>query len=207
MIEGSTADEWRLQVALFFDLLGAPVTAEGYDEAIAATLAVFGLPAGVVPLVVEEYPLSAYPSPALALGAVGTDVAFACPARRAAGLLSGRVPTFAYEFNDPAAPQVFLPPVSYPYGAYHASELQYLFGLQAPIPGQLVRSQERLAADMVSYWTRFARTGWPNSGDTPGWPRYTLRSELVQSLAPNATGPIDDFAVAHHCEFWRSLGL
>jgi hypothetical protein len=43
-----------------------------------------------------EYPLSAFASPSLALGAVGTDAIF--------------VPTFAYEFNGENAPENFLPP-------------------------------------------------------------------------------------------------
>ena len=52
---------------------------------------------------------------------------FACPARLADQALSNYVPVFAYEFNDENAPEIFLPPVSYPYGAAHESELQYFF--------------------------------------------------------------------------------
>ena len=37
------------------------------------------------------------------------------------------MPTYAYEFNDENAPELFLPPVGFPYGAAHASEIQYLF--------------------------------------------------------------------------------
>ena len=37
------------------------------------------------------------------------------------------MPTYAYEFNDENAPELFLPPVGFPYGAAHASELPYLF--------------------------------------------------------------------------------
>ena len=204
VMEGTTADEWRLQVALFFDLVGGPLTPEGYPGAIALTLGIFGVPPTVVPAVLAEYPLAAYPSPALALGAVGTDAIFACPARRAAGLLATQVRTFAYEFADVEAPQIFLPPVSFPYGAYHASELQYLFGVRAPIPTPLDSAQQELADEMVSYWTRFARTGSPGS---ESWPRYRPRGQLVQSLAPDAIGSIDDYAVQHHCAFWSSLGL
>jgi para-nitrobenzyl esterase len=53
------------------------------------------------------------------------------------------VPTFAYEFNDENAPQRYLPPVSFPYGAAHQSELQYLFDLPtAKIPGTLAAQQQ-----------------------------------------------------------------
>ena len=64
----------------------------------------------------RRYPLAAYPSPSVALGAVGTDVVFACNARIAARLLSKFVPTYQYEFNDPTVPMLYFPPVSFPTG-------------------------------------------------------------------------------------------
>jgi para-nitrobenzyl esterase len=206
VIEGTTGDEWRLQVALFFDLFGGPLQADFYDEAIGLTLGIFGLPSSAVPDIVETYPLSAYPSPALALGAVGTDAIFACPALRASRLLAEHVRTFGYEFDDTQAPQIFLPPVSFPYGAYHASELQYLFDMRSPLPAPLDPVQQELARAMVTYWTEFAQHGSPSSHEVPRWPIFRARSELVQSLAPQAIAPIDDFAAEHHCEFWASLG-
>ena len=90
-----------------------------------------GVPAAVAAVIAAEYPLSAYPSPSVALGAVGTDAIFACPALTIDQSVSRFVPTFAYEFNDENAPERFLPPVGFPYGAAHASEIQYLFGLPA----------------------------------------------------------------------------
>ena len=57
---------------------GAPVTAANYQAMIASTL---GVPATIAAASSRpQYPLSAYPSPPLALGAVGTDAIFACPA-------------------------------------------------------------------------------------------------------------------------------
>ena len=73
VIEGTNHDEFRLFVALLFELPNGPVTAAQYPAYVAALL---GLPAAVsaqvVPAVVAEYPLSSYPSPAIALGAIGT---------------------------------------------------------------------------------------------------------------------------------------
>ena len=125
VINGSNHDEWRLFVAES-ELEGAPVTAANYQSMIASTLQVTPAIAAVI---AAQYPLSAYPSPSVALGAVGTDAIFACPALTVDNSVSKYVPTFAYEFNDENAPERFLPPVSFPYGAAHASELQYLFGL------------------------------------------------------------------------------
>ena len=127
IINGTNHDEWRLFVALS-ELEGDPVTAANYQSMIASTL---GVPAAAAAIIAAKYPLTAYPSPSVALGAVGTDAIFACPALSIDQSVSRFVPTFAYEFNDENAPELFLPPVSFPYGAAHASEIQYLFGLTA----------------------------------------------------------------------------
>ena len=125
IINGTNHDEWRLFVALS-ELAGNPVTASNYQSMISSTL---GVPAAVAAVIAAKYPLTAFPSPSVALGAVGTDAIFACPALTIDQSVSRFVPTFAYEFNDENAPENFLPPVSFPYGAAHASEIQYLMGL------------------------------------------------------------------------------
>ena len=53
--------------------------------------------------------MTAFSSPAIALGAVGTDAIFACPALTIDQSISQFVPTFAYEFNDDAAPPRYAP--------------------------------------------------------------------------------------------------
>ena len=76
IVNGTNHDEWRLFVALS-ELEGNPVTAANYQSMISSTL---GVPAPAAAAIAAEYPLTAYPSPAVALGAVGTDAIFACPA-------------------------------------------------------------------------------------------------------------------------------
>ena len=142
---------------------------------------------------------------AQALSRIGTDAIFACPARRVAQAVSKFAPTFAYEFNDPNAPQLFVPPASFPYGAYHAAEVQYLFD----IPDQqnappLTASQEQLANAMVGYWTRFAQAGNPNGAGAPQWPQYTAAGDQFLSLQPPVPVVTDGFAADHKCDFWDS---
>jgi para-nitrobenzyl esterase len=139
----------------------------------------------------------------VALGAVGTDVVFSCNARISARQLSQFVPTYQYEFNDPDAPMLFFPPVSFPTGAYHASELQYLFnlpGTPVPSPG-LSPQQEQLSDAIVGYWTQFARTGDPNSPGAPSWPQYGANDEF-QSLQPATPTTKTGFTTDHKCTFW-----
>jgi para-nitrobenzyl esterase len=202
IINGTNRDEWRLFVALS-ELEGNPVTASNYQSMISSTLGVSPAAAGVI---AAQYPLSAFPSPSIALGAVGTDAIFACPALTIDQSVSRFVPAFGYEFNDENAPENFLPPVSFPYGAAHASEIQYLMDLPtAAFPGTLSVQQQQLATIMKGYWTNFAKRGVPSSSGTPFWPLFNNLTQKMQSLAPPAPQTETDFANTHNCAFWTAL--
>jgi len=195
VIIGTNHDEYRLFVAII-EFLGRPVTAANYQSMIASTLNV--APA-VASKIAAQYPLSRYPSPPVALGAVGTDAIFACHALTAEQSLARYVPTYAYEFNDENAPQLFLPPAGFPYGAAHASELPYLFSQTAvPHPAGFSAAQQQLAAAMKQDWTNLAKTGIPATG----WPKFTPTSQRMLSLVPPAPQVETDFATQHHCAFW-----
>lgn len=200
VLNGTNHDEWRLIVAILNVLSGNPVTAENYSLQ-------FGAPPDVAADIVAHYPLSDYASPALAVGAVGTDNVYACSGLRTETMISRYVPTFAYEFNDPQAPQVFLPPAGgFPYGAAHASELQYLFKLNlVDYPASLTPVQERLASTMRAYWTNFAKRGIPTGSGTPPWPRFDNTTQRTQSLLPSGPRTETDYAARHQCDFWSSL--
>jgi para-nitrobenzyl esterase len=206
VIQGSTHDEYRLFVALSFDLTTGPLTAEAYTGAVASTL---GVPAEVAALIAQVYPLSAYPSPDLALAAVGTDAAFACSALAVGGWLQQYVPTWLYEFSDATAPVPPLP-ITFPMGAYHTSELQYLFdlhGLPLVFP-PLSPAQQALSDAMTSYFTEFARSGDPNGSGTPAWARYQLplQGNVQQLVSPTPQpGTAAAFALDHKCAFWAAL--
>jgi para-nitrobenzyl esterase len=201
VIEGSNHDEWRLFVLGVEPFIG-PLTPATYLAGISATL---GVNAATAAFLATLYPLASYPSPStpLALAAIGTDAVFACNSRKAIRLLSQYVPVHAYEFNDENAPQLFLPPVSFPYGSAHASEIQYLFNLRATVPAPaLTPDQERLSGAMVAYWTNFAKLGNPNWFGTPFWPAYDAASDRMQSLVPPTPAVETGFAADHKCAFW-----
>jgi para-nitrobenzyl esterase len=201
VINGTNHDEWRLFIAIFRPLTG-PVTAANYRSMIASTASVSPAEAAVV---AAHYPLSSFASPAAALGAVGTDEIFACPALTMDQELSRFTPTFAYEFNDEHAPERFLPPIAgFSYGAAHASELQYLFQLNdSAFPGTLTAGQQRLAASMQRYWTNFARSGSPSAPGAPPWPRFDDGQRMI-SLVPPTPRAETDFAAEHQCAFWAA---
>jgi para-nitrobenzyl esterase len=205
VLAGTTHDEFRLFVPLFFDFIAGPVTADFYPTAVGILL---GVPAAAVPSVVAQYPLANYSSPAVALGALATDAIFACNMQTATQRLSQYVPTWVYEFNDPTAPQRYLPPASFPYGAYHEAEIQYLFDIVTTMPGvALDQSQLRLARSMTHYWTNFAHFANPNDFVTPLWLRQTARVDFVQSLQSPRPQFYSSaaFRQDHKCDFWNAF--
>jgi para-nitrobenzyl esterase len=199
VIIGTNHDEWRLFIGS--DQLGGspPVTAASYVADISSTLS---LPASTASAVAKEYPLSSYSSPAVALGAVGTDAIFACPALVAEKDLSKYAPTYAYEFNDENAPNRSLPSFGFPYGAAHTFELQYLFDLgNTAYPGTLSAPQQQLAQAMKQDWTNFAKAGVPASG----WPGFAASDQRALSLVPPRPQLETDYAAEHHCSFWSTV--
>jgi para-nitrobenzyl esterase len=203
VIQGSNHDEWRLFTALDFDLTAAgpiPNNETAYEAALAT------LVGPAAPLVAVQYPFASFPSADIAFATAGTDVVFACPALGADLSMSQFVPLSTYEFNDENAPQGFLPPVSFPYAAAHASEVQYLFTLPVTVPRAPLNAQQlQLSSAMQQYWTNFAKFGVPNGTGVPVWQGFNPIAGNFQSLIPPSPMQETDFATSHHCAFWAAL--
>ena len=170
-----------------------------YESVIASVL---GVSASRASAIAAEYPLSAYPAPVVALSTLVSDANFACPALQVDRWMSTRVPTFAYEFDDDTAPQLFAgPPPNFPPVATHSSEIQYLFDQpNAPFATALNADQEALAASMRTAWTNFAAVGNPSAVAVP-WPSFNTRSDVLSLLQPQPQLE-PNFAAVHHCAFW-----
>jgi len=207
VISGTNHDEYRLFVAEDYDLSGHPIlTSAEYDTAVNA------LWGGLEPDVLALYPFANYPFGGEALGASGTDGIFSCPARNADQSLSKFVTTYAYEFNDENAPppqSAFGGLLTFPLGAYHTSELQYIFkgvNFFGIPPAPLSSKQMRLSNAMISYWTQFAKTGDPNSAGEPVWSPYSASTDEFQSLIPPKPVVESNFDTGHQCStFWDTF--
>jgi para-nitrobenzyl esterase len=204
LLQGSNHDEGRFFVGIEFDLLGGhPLTASQYPKVVAAQ---FGATAAKA--IIAHYPLRAFKSPDLAYAQVLTDAQFSCPALLT-DTLAQRSGAYAYEFSDPHPPNDFGVKFSFPLGAAHSTELQYVFGkvpfLDTTPP--FTPGQSALSAQMMGYWTRFAATGDPNGGAAPHWPRFSGGRPQLQELRPGATAPESGatFAGAHRCAFWATI--
>jgi para-nitrobenzyl esterase len=210
VISGGNHDEWRIFVAQQYDFTGSPLTDLEYPTAVANLLLTTVADPFVQFLVTFAYPLINYPSPSapLALGALGTDDFFSCPERNVSQLLSKYVTTYAYEFNDENAPDLFDPVPSFPLGAYHAAELQYLFNLNQRFAGfnPFTPDQQNLSDTMIGYWTQFANTGDPNFTGAPTWSPYSAGTDLFQSLVPPEPQAESTYDTDHQCSsLWNTF--
>ncbi len=209
VLVGTTHDEYRFRTFVNVNFLGGgPLTAATYATRIQQENP------GSAGAVLGKYPASAYPSPDLAYATEKTDSLYSCPAHADDLLYSTRVPVYAYEFDDQHAPPFFAAPNSIPQGAFHASEVDYLFPFHNLAP--LTASQQQLSKVMVGYWSHFIASGNPNAPGLPAWPRFgrptrrvsASETNLIQELKPGAVRPSGSFVGDHRCGFWQQqLGI
>jgi len=178
-------------------LAGDPKDPANYQANIAQAL---GVSAARSTAIAAEYPLSAYPSPDVALSLLVSDASFACPALQVDRWTTARgAPTYAYQFNDDKAPVSFL---GFSLGlATHGAELPYLFDLPNT-PVTLNDAQQALAASMRTAWASFAARGNPSTRAL-SWPSVGNGTKVL-SFVPLQSKVTTDFAAAHHCSFWAA---
>lgn len=228
VMTGSNLDEYRLFVAIgeltrmraLIDdgqsPAGAVLMPEDYAPEVASLLNVDETTAqGIID---NYYPLSDYDNTSEAVGAVGTDVVFACGTLGQVGQLvaTSENPVYAYEFMDQDAPKIIPDGNSFDLGAAHAFEIQYIFNSResrlAPLEEEgrgMTETQADLADAMTAYWANFARTGDPNSSDGTGvtWPAVTPADGEMIALDPGGieTKALSQFEADHKCGFWSSF--
>lgn len=120
--------------------------------------------------------------------------------------------TYAYEFMDRTAPS-YMEPASFPYGAAHTSEIQYLFpqyhgssrsARAAPAEcraATIVRSDgellDHVCPEWLSEFVQDTKVASYKDGVGDNW-------QLLQLSAP-VTAAKREFASRHNCDFWDAI--
>jgi para-nitrobenzyl esterase len=155
--------------------------------------------------VLAEYPATAYGnSPTAAYIAFTSDLKFICTARKVArAAVAGQTELVERYFythvldNGSATTKAF--------GAFHGSELLFVFDHLDSSGYQPSAGETALAAALGGYWERLAATGDTNGSGAVAWPAYDATTDSYLQL--------DDTIVAgagvrtEQCDFLDGLGL
>jgi para-nitrobenzyl esterase len=113
---------------------------------------------------------------------------------------TGNAPVYRYHFELAATPSKFHPGTF----AFHSDDIEYVFGTLDTRPGWNVSAADRTLSDQVmTYWSNFAKTGDPNGGDLPKWPKYNddgyplIHLNSTVTAGPDALRPRYEFLVTN----------
>jgi len=73
-------------------------------------------------------------------------------------------------------------------GAWHGSELAYVFGHVRSSPSRNFNAKDQeISEEMIKAWTRFAATGDPNTGSVPAWPAWSNADEAFMVFGDSSS--------------------
>lgn len=77
------------------------------------------------------------------------------------------------------------------WGAFHSSELSYVFGTLGAAPERHFTAADfALSARLMRYWLNFVKTGNPNGTDLPSWPAMAAQDPELMALASPKARPV-----------------
>ena len=140
------------------------------------------------------------PTRGAAFGQAVGDATLACPAVQSAGILSKYVPVYEYEYDQTPNPFV-LPTPSIALGAFHSSELPYVFDGSVESSGPIISPAP--GAEAGHHGERslggFAKTGSPAGGGLT-WPALGAPGGSYLSL--NTPMSVSKNMKERVCSFW-----
>ena len=162
----------------FFPMSGnlADAIKEQYGPLAGRALALYGLAGTTEPPPDPEY--------GTVLAQWATDSQFRCGS--VAELVwhtAAKNAGYQFQFSRPAPGREAL-------GAPHGTEIPYVFGTLSRAAGasRYDATDRQVSAAMQEYWTNFAKTGDPNGGNLPRWPKFDSVSRAYLDFT--SAGPV-----------------
>jgi para-nitrobenzyl esterase len=116
---------------------------------------------------------------------------------------TGRSKAFYYHFSrvSPLPPDAdyFENPAD-KFGAFHGSEIPYVFRTLDVRPWPWQELDRRLSAMMSAYWVNFAAAGDPNGAGLPEWPAFDGQSQRAMLFGDTTT--VAPVPMRERLEFW-----
>jgi len=168
VLVGSNANEWTTLA----DPATFPKTMEAYRRAIEMFFP------GMAEHFDGVYPVTHEADIPGALQGLWRDTWFTLPMRTwARRATAGGQPAYLYQFTHvPPSPDASV------WGAYHVSEVQYVFGNLNVPTFRYTDTDRALSETMSSYWVNFATHGDPNGAGLPRWTPYDREAEPYLDL-------------------------
>jgi len=139
--------------------------------------------------IIKMYPAAVDADVNEAIKCLLTDFMFVEPTISVLRAVESKAPVYLYRFTRVGAGGK-----AAKLGAFHASEIVYVFGTYKspimPLPGadKFDQTDFALGRAMMASWVQFAKTGDPNGPDLLNWPRYSTRDQQCLEFG-DAPGP------------------
>ena len=107
--------------------------------------------------------------------------------------LAGATPVYVYVWShpEPGANSAY-------YGAFHSSELPYVFQTLDTGDRPFTAEDRRLATTISGYWVNFVKTGNPNGKGMVAWPKLTAGRQILDIGDKTRVEPMLDEATLKH---------
>ncbi|RVE65407.1 hypothetical protein OJAV_G00116210 [Oryzias javanicus] len=144
--------------------------------------------------------------------AIETDYIFLIPTQTALYLHAEKATTgrtYSYLFSEPNRMGGLIALYPLWMGADHADDLQYVFGKPFTTPLGYWPRHRDVSSYMIAYWTNFAKTGDPNSGDLKvpvAWPKFqNTDHKFLEINARTSTESVQEMLRLRYVHFWASV--